>query len=180
VLLAFAGFSQENLITLSGGYSFANLDPDEFLSEDASIKANGWRINFLYEFNAREGNWAYGSAIGYVSISATDDSDLDTAEYKVSTVPVYFAPKYMFGSDKVKGFVKGALGFHSAWMERTGEASSIEGRDWGFYGGAGAGLMFYFNEMIFLNGEYEFAFLSNSYYNDGFLHSIMLGIGVKF
>ena len=35
---------QENVVTLSGGYSFANI-------EDADANANGFRINGLYEFN---------------------------------------------------------------------------------------------------------------------------------
>jgi hypothetical protein len=34
--------------------------------------------------------------------------------------------------------------------------------------------------MIFLNAEYELAWLSNTYYKDGLINSAMVGIGVKF
>ena len=44
VLLSMKAFSQENMLTISGGYSFANI-------EDTDIKGTGFRINGLYEFN---------------------------------------------------------------------------------------------------------------------------------
>jgi hypothetical protein len=180
ILMVYAAFSQQNLITVSGGYSFAKIDAGELVSSDVTVKATGWRINGLYEFNPNEGKVAYGFSMGYISLSGSDDSGLDTAEYKVSTIPIYFAPKFIFGNETIKGFIKGALGVQSARLERTGVAGSIEASDFGFYGGVSAGLMVFLNEMIFLNAEYEFAYMSNSYYADGLLNSVMLGIGVKF
>jgi len=41
-------------------------------------------------------------------------------------------------------------------------------------------MLIFLNDKIFLNAEYEFAYMSNSYYVDGLLHSVMLGVGIKF
>jgi hypothetical protein len=85
----------------------------------------------------------------------------------------------MFGNEKVKFFVKGALGAQFAHLER--EATIIvSDNDMGFYGGGGAGLLFFINEKIFINLEYEIAWASNSYYKDGWINSAMGGIGFKF
>jgi hypothetical protein len=52
--------------------------------------------------------------------------------------------------------------------------------DWGFYGGGGAGIMIFIKENIFINGEYEIAWASNSWYKDGWMNTAMGGIGLKF
>jgi hypothetical protein len=179
-ILTFSSFSQENLITLSGGWAWCNVDASDQFEEDPNIKGTGWRINGLYEFNPQEGKVSYGVSIGYISVkaeySATGDS---VAEYKVSTLPIYFAPKVMLGNETIKGFIKGALGVQSARIERTGAGSSLEGTDFGFYGGGGGGLMVFVHEKVFINAEYEIAYMSNSYYRGGLMQSVMAGIGLK-
>jgi hypothetical protein len=174
MFITIIGITQQNLVTVSGGYSIANI-------EDTDLSASGWRINGLYEFNPMEGKVAYGFSMGYISLKAQQESNVtDTAEYKISTIPFYFVPKYMIGNKKIKGFLKGALGFQRSNFERTGTAFVLEGNDWGFYGGLGAGAMFFINDLIFINVEYEFSWMSNSYYKDGMIHSAMGGIGFKF
>ena len=107
---AFYGFSQQNLLSLSGGYSFANVDDSEYLSEDPNIKGTGWRINGTYDFNPNEGKIAYGFSIGYISVSASYTGTTGTTDYTVNTMPYCFAPKYLFGNEKFKGFIKLAIG----------------------------------------------------------------------
>ena len=104
----------------------------------------------------------------------------DSVEYKLSTLPIFYAPKFMFGSDKIKGFIKGALGGHHTKFERTGQLYVVDGNAWGFYGGLGAGAMFFVNDMIFIDIEYEFAYMSNSGYEGGLMNTFMGGIGFKF
>jgi hypothetical protein len=85
----------------------------------------------------------------------------------------------MFGNDKIKGFIKGALGMQYAWLKREGVAS-ISDNDFGFYGGGGAGIMIFIKENIFINGEYEIAWASNNWYKDGWINTAGGGIGFKF
>lgn len=173
VMLAVQAFSQQNIITLSGGYSFANI-------EDVDKKATGWRINGLYEFNQFQGPVAHGLSFGYIFVSATETGAVaQSTETRVSSVPIYYAPKFMFGADKFKGFVKGALGMQFSNLHRDG-AISVSDNDFGFYGGGGGGIMFNVNEMVFINAEYEIAWLSNSYYRDGWMNTAMGGIGIRF
>ena len=176
----FIGFSQESLINLTGGYSWMKLDDSEYFSEDPNITGTGWRINATYDFNLNEGPVAYGFSVGYISVDASYSGVTDTADYKMSSVPFYFAPKYLFGNEKFRGFIKVMLGAQSASLKRTTSTGEITASDFGFYGGAGAGLMFFVTEMVFINTEYEIAYVTNNYYRNGLMQSAMLGIGVKF
>ena len=166
-------YSQENLITVSGGYASANFD-------NTDMKTTGWRINGSYEFNPTNGPWAIGFAVGYIGLSGSEENLSGTVDHNIGTVPIYFAPKLLFGSDKIKGFIKGAIGTQTSHFKRTYNSLEITDSDWGFYGGGSAGLRITLSEMIFLNAEYELAWLSNASYQDGLIQSAMLGIGVKF
>jgi hypothetical protein len=171
--ITFYAFSQENMISVSGGYSFANI-------ENTDLKPTGWRINGAYEYNPAGGPWALGFAFGYMGLSASGDvTGSGTVDYNIGTIPIYFAPKFLFGNDKIKGFIKGALGTQNSHFKRTGLVE-ITDNDWGFYGGGSAGINLSLSEMVFLNAEYELAWLSNTAYKDGLIQSAMLGIGVKF
>ncbi|HSO87657.1 MAG TPA: hypothetical protein VLQ91_13965 [Draconibacterium sp.] len=76
--------------------------------------------------------------------------------------------------------MKGALGTHITGYKRTGTLTEIKSTDMGFYGGLGAGLMLNLGEKLFISAEYEWAYMSNSYYRDGFINSAMGGIGIRF
>jgi hypothetical protein len=166
-------FSQENMITLSSGYVFTNI-------EDYDTDAKGWRINGLYEFNPMGQIFAHGLSVGYIGTTANYTSGVSSSDYKLNSFPIYYAPKVMFGNDKVKGFVKGALGMHFSNYHRTGALGELKTNDTGFYGGAGLGGTYFINEMIFISAEYEWAYLGNSWYNDGFMNTISGGVGIKF
>ncbi len=172
ILVSFKAFSQENAVTFSGGYAFSTL-------EDTDLKATGWRINGSFEYNPMGGSFVHGFNVGYISIAGTDD-DLLSNTYTINSIPIYYAPKYMFGKEKFKGFIKGVLGTQFAFLKREGPLGSLTDDDFGFYGGGGAGIMIFLKENIFINAEYEIAWASNSYYKDGWMNSAMGGIGFKF
>ncbi len=172
ILVSLKAISQENMITISGGYSFANI-------EDTDVKGTGWRINGVYEMNPMGGMFAHGIATGWINISATETVLQQTVKSTIGSIPLYYAPKVMFGNAKIKGFVKGALGFQYAWLKREALVT-IKDTDFGFYGGGGAGVMIFLKENIFLNGEYEIAWASNSSYKDGWINTASGGIGFKF
>lgn len=161
--------AQENRFTLSGGYVFTNI-------EDVDTDATGWRINGLYEFNPGQGILSHGLAFGYIGTSA----DTRAANYKINSWPVYYAPKVTLGNGILKGFLKGALGTHFSGYNRTGTLGELSTFDIGFYGGASAGFEIHLSEKIFINAEYEWAYMGNSYYRDGFINSAMAGVGFKF
>jgi hypothetical protein len=166
--------AQENWISVSGGYAFADL-------EETDVKTTGWRISAAYEKNAYEGKMANGVVVGYIATEASVSSGVGqlTDEYKLNTWPIYYMPKYLFGGDSFKGFVKGAVGLHISNYTKTTTLLIVEDEGVGFYGGVGAGAMFTINK-LFISAEYEWAFASNSNYRNGFMNSAMLGIGIKF
>ena len=92
----------------------------------------------------------------------------------------FYAPKVMFGKDKFKAFIKGAAGIHISKYKRTGYIGELSTNDMGFYGGLGAGIIINLSDKLFINGEYEWAWMSNSYYESGFMNSAMGGLGMRF
>jgi hypothetical protein len=172
ILLSMRALSQESIVTLSGGYSFANI-------EDTDTKGTGWRINGLYEFNPTGSMFAHGISFGYINLSASEGIGSQTIKNTINSFPLYYAPKVMFGSDKFKFFIKGALGMQFAGLKREG-AVTLSDVDFGFYGGGGAGIMIFIKENVFINGEYEIAWASNNWYKDGWISTASGGIGFKF
>ena len=127
---------------------------------------------------------AHGLNIGYIATSANFDGTIGQdnvkSEYKINSVPVYYSPKFLFGKGSAKGFIKGAVGIQRSYLKRTGTLTEWTADDFGFFGGAGIGLMKGFGEKVFINLEYEWAYMSNSFYKNGFMNSALLGIGIKF
>ena len=163
--------AQENSFTVSGGYVFSNL-------EETETNAEGYRINGVYEFNPGQSILSHGIAVAYIHTTA---EGLQNLKYKLNNVPVYYAPKLIFGKGKARVFVKGALGMHFSGYKIEGSAGGeVKTSDIGFYGGAGAGVVLNVNEKVFINAEYEWAYLTNSWYRDGFVNTAMAGIGFRF
>ena len=178
-LLLFSSYSwgqgKWNMVTLSGGYAFTNL-------EDTDVDATGWKIGGTYEYNPM-GNFANGMNFGYIQTKATAQNLIgDDVNYTINSFPVYYSPKYLFGGESFKGFVKGSLGMHFSNYKQIGPALSVESKFSGFYGGAGAGVTKTLGDTIYLNLEYEWAFMSNAYdiYRNGFMNTIVLGVGAQF
>ena len=174
VLFSIAAWAQENSFTVNAGYAFANI-------EDVDENVTGWRLSGLYEFNPSGGKFSHGFSFGYIGTSGESEGvSQSSVEYKLNSWPIYYAPKFLIGNGSAKGFIKGALGAQTTSYKRTGSFGELKDSDFGFYGGLGAGFMKSFNEKMFITLEYEWAYLSNSAYKDGFMNSAMLGIGMKF
>lgn len=148
--------------------------------EEADADTSGWRLNLSYESGAKNGNVLHGFVIGYIETTADVTTAAQTSSYKLESLPVYYAPKLLFGKSAFKGFLKGAIGMHFSDYTRTGSLGDIDTQDTGLYAGASLGAMYTFNEKVLINAEYEWAYLSNSYYRDEEVQSAMLGLGFRF
>ncbi len=172
-LFAAALHAQQSSLLFSGGYVFGN-------SADTESSASGYRINALYEFNPTLGKFSHGLNFGYLhTTSESDDPLSDVKTVTITNWPIYYAPKYRFGQGKAKPFLKGALGVQFASAKSEG-VIDVTASDTGFFAGAGAGLEVGVGDKLFLVVEYEWAYCSNSYYNDDFVNSAMGGIGFRF
>jgi hypothetical protein len=167
-----AVWAQGNIITVSGGYAFANI-------EDSNVQGTGFRINAIYEYYPAGALFAHGVTLGYAHLSSSETVLQQEVKSVINSFPIYYSPKVIFGGEKIKFFIKGALGMQYAGLTREAEVT-ITDYDFGFYGGGGAGIMIFLKENIFINGEYEIAWSSNHSYKEGWLNSATGGIGVKF
>ena len=73
VVLTIVAFSQNNAVIINGGYSWVNVDASEIKETDPNVTGTGWRINGEYAWNPNDGSFAYGIAMGYISVSASYD-----------------------------------------------------------------------------------------------------------
>lgn len=182
VLLCASVFAQkQQMFTLSGGYAWADVKASEYVAEDPDITGTGWRINGLYELNPNEGPLAFGLAVGFLSVSGDyTNTQNETATLTVNTIPAYFTIKYMFGQNNLRGFVKPAAGMQFADIEYDSPGETASSEDFGLYAGGGAGILYFIRDNIFINAEYELAWLTNSFYRDGLAQSVMGGVGMRF
>lgn len=167
------GQAQDNGVILSGGYVFTEI-------QDLDQSAKGWRVNGTFEFYGKEGPLTHGISLGYISTSVKIDELLQEVDYQLSSLPVFYAPKYVFGEGNFTGYLKGALGMHFSKYKRTGGLGDLSTSDAGFYGGLALGLRVNVKENIFIHAEYEAAYLSNTFYRNGLVNTIMGGIGFIF
>ncbi len=181
LLIATSARSQETF-TLSGGVVVANaIDYSGAYNEDYHTSANGFRITGTYEVGPLESKkFIHGVSASYILSTATANLYGQETDISVRTLPFCYAPKYLIGSEKAMAFARAAVGVH--FTRITVEGGSVDGgdNDWGFYGGLGAGGMVYVGKTVFLNLDYELAWMSHTYYANGYLHSVQLGIGMDF
>jgi opacity protein-like surface antigen len=85
----------------------------------------------------------------------------------------------MIGDGSLQGFVKGAFGMQFSNLKIELPGSEFSSNDAGLYAGLGAGVQKEISDKISINLEYEWAYQSNSYYRDGFINSVMVGVGFK-
>lgn len=168
------GFAQKKYYTLGGGYVFAGI-------ENSSHGTTGWRLNGTLEFPSPHGMTMHGVNLGYIHTS-TEITEMSggqpvQSKYTISTWPLYYAPKFMIGMDKIQGYIKPVFGMQFSSLKRTGTLETATSSDAGLFAGIGAGGMYNFTGDLFMYLEYEWAYQSNSYYNDGFVNSIMIGVG---
>jgi opacity protein-like surface antigen len=164
---------QENSVTISGGYAFTK-------SDFVGGKITGWRINGVYEYAPYQNNFSHGIAFGYIATKESVASLIETIDYKYNAFPIYYAPRFSFGADIFKIFVNGAIGMHFSNYKQTGPILKVSGKNAGFYGGLGAGFIFNITDAFYIDLEYNWAYMSNSFYKKGFMNSAMFGIGFRF
>ncbi len=106
-----------------------------------------------------------------------EETDVSMLYY---SMPFTLFGKYYFGPAKFRGYVLGEVGIQFSRFEYSGSTLWLSDNDAGFLAGLGLGGQFYVYEKTFFNLAYTFSLWGNSYYQDGFLHQIKLGIGFQY
>jgi len=167
-----------NLLVFNVGFTKAT-------PEDSDNSLDGNAFTLFFEKSNYGGNLAGGVALSYGT--TTDDSEADTgiedgrvnsASYEVIPITVY--GKYLFGTPKIKGYLGAGVGIQFSEEYFFLDNVQVWGQDSGFLVGGLAGLYYFFNEGILLNANYNFNYLDNSYYKDGYSHTFNLGLGFQF
>jgi hypothetical protein len=180
ILISLTCQSQET-ITLSGGIVIADaIDYSGYIDEEYHTNGNGFRITGTYEAGPLESKkFVHGISSSYIYSSTSVTVNGQETGISVRTLPFCYAPKYLVGSEKLMAFARAEVGMQFTRIKVGGNIDESD-NDFGFYGGIGCGGMAYVSEKVFFNLEYELAFMSNTYYANGYINSLQLGLGVDF
>lgn len=145
-------------------------------SDETGNKFSSYMFSFYYEQIMINTRTVWGVSIGY--LNGQDKADTpESRKVNFQTIPFMFYAKHLFGSGRVRGYAKGGLGLHSSKIEFVGPETLVTDWDAGLLLGAGAGIYVALDENIFINLNYDFTWLDNSYYQDGLAHFFNLGLG---
>ena len=171
----------QETITLSGGVVIANaIDYSGYFDEDYHTNADGFRISGTYEAGPLQSKkFIHGVTTGYMLSTTTVVVNNQDVDISVRTLPFCYAPKYLVGTEKLMAFARAQIGMQFTRLKVSGPVDESD-NDFGFYGGIGAGGMAYVSSKVFFNLEYELAFMSNTFYANGYINSVQAGIGIDF
>lgn len=161
--------AQENLLVIQGGTASSS-------GNALGSKLTGFKVNGSWEFQPMGDKWTMGGSIGYVQLSAS----VANGTVKVTSIPIAFVGRYMFGGEKFKGFVRGSLGTQISTGSYSGSVVGTSDSQWGMTASIGGGLMYWVGEKVFVSGEYEWLWLSNAIQDSGSVGCIMGGVGMRF
>jgi len=163
---------QSRNIVLSGGW--ATVQPD---NSDRTL--NGFKIGGLYEFVLND-HWGVNCSLGLLRFMETLEGG--TSQEITNTYqswPLLVNGKYLVGKNKVQGYIKGAAGLQISKVKLESQNNVLKDHDVGLAFGTGAGVNITLSEKLFLQTEYEFMYQTNSYYKDGIINQVTLGLGLK-
>lgn len=164
---------QSSNIVVSGGW--ATVQPD-----DTEKMVNGFKVGGLYEFVIND-HWAFGSSFSFLSFKE-EGVKVDTilvATNSYQSWPFLINAKYLIGQGKVQGYINGTAGLQISTLKRESQTANLKDHDVGLALGTGVGLNITLSEKLFLQTEYEFLYQTNSFYKNGTINQVTLGLGIK-
>ena len=164
----FKNWSQ--LISFNGGYA-------SLVGETTGNTLDGYAFDFTYEQVNMDGDMAGGIMITY--LAGHDDDSENDRRINYQSIPVMLQGKYFFGSEMIKGYLQGGVGVQFSRIEYTGPNLLLQDGDSGFALNLGLGGYIFTDEKIFINAAYNFSYMSNSFYRDGIIHLLKIGIGFQ-
>ena len=174
LILVSAGFTQyEN----AGSIVLVNGAVVSLKSSATQEKLSGFALGVGLEQATSGGNWAGGVSFTY--LGADDSSDPNDINVNYQTFPIMLFGKYLIGPEKYKAYLTGEIGLHFSRREISGTNVYNSSRESGSALGLGLGGYAFIDEKLLLNLGYKFMYMNNSYYLDGFVHTLSLGIGFQ-
>jgi len=164
----FKNWSQ--LVSFNGGYA-------SLVGEDTGNTLDGYAFDFTIEQVNSDGNIAGGLMLTY--LTGHDDDSENNQHINYQSIPIMLQGKYFFGSEMIKFYLQGGVGLQFSRIEYAGPKLLLQDADTGLALGAGLGSYFFADEKIFLNIAYNFSYLKNSFYRDGIVHLVKIGIGFQ-
>jgi len=138
--------------------------------------SNGYNLMVALEKMTMEGNSAIGFNFGIIRAEDKFNSGDSAVDYTITSHPALLSMRYMFGSEKFKGYAGVGLGIH---ISRLDLSDDIVDKITKPAANIPIGFMWIFNEGIYLNVNYAFNYLADSYFTNDLAHTFSLGIGIQ-
>lgn len=162
---------QSRNMVVSGGW--ATVKPD---GTDNAI--HGFKIGGLYEFGLN-GHWAVNGSLSFVHFKEDAEGGAALVANTYQSWPFLINGKYLVGKNNVQGYIKGAAGLQISKVKLESQSTELKDHDVGLALGTGVGLNITLSEKLFLQTEYEFLYQTNSFYKNGTISQVTLGLGFK-
>lgn len=162
---------QSRNMVVGGGW--ATVQPD---GTDKAI--NGFKIGGLYEFVLND-HWAVNSSLSFVHFKKDAGEGAALVSNTYQPWPFLINGKYSVGKNNVQGYIKGAAGLQISKVKLESQSTVLKDHDVGLALGTGVGFNITLSEKLFLQTEYELQYQTNSFYKDGIIHQVTLGLGFK-
>ena len=146
-------------------------------SSSTQEKVSGFALGVGLEQATFGGNWAGG--VNFTYLDADDSSNPNDVKINYQTFPVTLFGKYLIGPEKYKGYLSGEIGLHFSRRELSGAEFYTSSRESGSVLGLGLGGYAFIDQKLLINLGYKFMYMNNSYYQDGLVHTLSLGIGFQ-
>jgi len=158
------------LTSFNGGYAL-------LAGENTGNSLDGYAFDVTFEQVNMDGDMAGGVMIKY--LAGHEDDNENDRRINYQSIPIMLQGKYLFGSESIKGYLQGGVGIQFSRIEYTGPNLLLLDADSGWALGLGLGGYFFTDEKIFINAAYNFSYLTNSFYRDGIVHLVKIGIGFQ-
>ena len=158
-LISISSYAQLNdegvLLSMNLGYAMMK----NKINDDNS---DGYNLNVSLEKMTMEGSSAIGFNFGIIRAEDEYTIEDSVVGYTITSHPALLSMRYLFGSEKLKGYAGIGLGIHISRLDQqwddhveriTKPAANIP-----------IGFMWIFNEGIYLNVNYTFNYFADSFY----------------
>jgi opacity protein-like surface antigen len=154
--------------------------------KDTGNRIDGHGARITFEQSDWGGSFGGGGTLLYMR---ADDTTADGVNLNYSNFMFGVLGKWYFGPRRVRFNIMTSFGVQLGSLERSGEVDDGEGGtetrtvnddDSGFALSIGGGAYAFLTDALFLSAAYDFSLMGNTFYQDGTMHFLRIGVGFQY
>ena len=164
-----SAIAQQSLTIIQGGWAA--------VVDQYPVSSSGYRFAAGWELLPTEQKWTLGAVVGKSEITGTRVAFGTARPFRLTSIPFCVVSRVMFGGERFNIFVRAGMGAHASTV--TYQNPTISETRWGMSAITSAGVLYWFSQKIFIGGDYEWLWLSNTHPNLGTIGIVSLSSGLR-